>query len=91
MIFTLTLLAFGFVTRSVKLFRPLSKGVEGGLRNPLSNTARRGILKLASLQIRPPLVHKLWLDLVVTPLVAVFLMLRLTIDLFSSVLCEVSV
>lgn len=86
MVMSAVLLAYGFCTRAIRLFQPLSHAVNNGVRGRTSHMIQFSLSWLAS---RRPL-SPMWKRLVVKPAVAIFLMLRLTADLITSMLGEVS-
>ncbi|KAH6842174.1 hypothetical protein B0I37DRAFT_356289 [Chaetomium sp. MPI-CAGE-AT-0009] len=97
--FSIALLVFTFVTRTVKLFEPLSALASRLLTRPISRLLHLSLLwlesrsqgsgpDLARLACRPSLRQKLLSRLVTRPVLALLLMLRLQVDLFSSMLSE---
>lgn len=99
-VFSIILLVFTFVTRTIKLFEPLSALASRLLTRPVSWLLQRSLLWLSRSQIRGPdliraagrssLRQKLLFRLVTRPVLALLLTLRLQVDLFSSMLSEVS-
>ncbi|KAH6637168.1 hypothetical protein F5144DRAFT_208057 [Chaetomium tenue] len=97
-VFSITLLIFTFVTRTIKLFNPLSALASRFLTRPVSRLLHRTLLWLSRSQRRDPdlsqaawptlLRQKLLFRLVTRPVLALLLMLRLQVDLFSSMLSE---
>ncbi|ROW03022.1 hypothetical protein VMCG_05817 [Cytospora schulzeri] len=86
MVVSVVLLALGFISRSVKLFKSMSMTVDRGFRQPVSNLAQRFLTKLAGDPSQPTAQRRR--TLVVNPFLAAFLALRLNFDLFSSMLAE---
>lgn len=100
MVISVALLAFGFFTRSAKVFKPLSKFVSCNLRRPLSHMLQNNLARLASLiesieqqaEQKPYALYKadalriffFW------PLLSIFIAFRLMVDSCSSMLAEVS-
>lgn len=84
-IFSIVLLSVTFVTRAVKVYKPLSKAMNGWLRTPLSKLVQK-VLRLA---VRIGRGNRVWKRLVVVPMLALFLALRLFVDLLTSTLSEV--
>jgi len=88
MLFSIFLLIFGFITRSTRLFRPLSTAFRLRVRQPLSGWARRNLRRLEP--FGPPSGSEILKSETITkPALAFFLMIRLSCDLFSSMLFEV--
>jgi hypothetical protein len=99
-VFSIVLLVFTFLTRTVKLFEPLSGLASRFLTRPISRLLHRSLLwlsrfqdwdpDLARVKCRPTVRQKLIFRLITLPVLALLLMLRLQVDLFSSMLSEVS-
>lgn len=97
MALSLVLLIFGFVSRSIALFRPLTMAVHVYLRRPVSKRARQVLVWLlgspkvdmASGQTKYQSGHTYYLKFLGQPLRAVFLSFRITADLVGSMLAEV--
>ncbi|KAK2604324.1 hypothetical protein N8I77_007266 [Diaporthe amygdali] len=89
MILSIILLMSGFITRSVKLFRPLSTAFRLRIRQPLSGWTRGILERLGRLNTPHRRSEVLISKLVIKPALAIFLMARLNCDLFSSMLFEV--
>lgn len=89
MILSAILLLLGFITRSIRLFRPLSTAFRLRIRQPLSSWARRNLRCLEPSGTPPSRLGRLKSKIVTKPALAVFLMARLSCDLFSSMLFEV--
>lgn len=99
MILALLLLSFGFVSRSIKLFKPLSMAFHMYLRRPFSKRAQQGLMWILGLpkedttlgSTRPGSGSngKSYFKVLRQPCVAVFLSLRITADLLGSMLAEV--
>lgn len=108
-VFSIFLLLFTFVSRTVKLFAPLSTLARRCLTRPISRLLHCILLSLShrwkvphpdvtlfapeiaqARVARPPsLRQKLLFRLVTQPILALLLMLRLQVDIFSSMLSEV--
>ncbi|KAI1341222.1 hypothetical protein F5Y15DRAFT_27845 [Xylariaceae sp. FL0016] len=90
MLFPAALLVFGFSVRTVKLFRPLARALNEKPRCWLSSSAQSVLVKLAMLGPRTPSVlGQLYTEAIVTPVLAAFLMLRVSTDIFNSMLAEI--
>lgn len=99
MVMSLVLLIFGFVSRSVKLFEPLSTTLRVYFRRPVSKSAQRVLaylsgsptIEIASGSTRYDSVsgHHSYLKVLRQPCAAVFLSFRITADLIGSMLAEV--
>lgn len=89
MVFSVILLISGFLTRCVKLFRPLSTAFRLRIRQPLSCWTRGVLRRLGQSKTPPSRGEVLKSRLVTKPASAVFLMARLNCDLFSSMFFEV--
>ncbi|KAJ1332027.1 hypothetical protein MN608_05493 [Microdochium nivale] len=97
MLFSMALLIFGFVIRCIKLFPTLSHGVFIYGRQPISRFFRQllsvliGLSKRLSSSISPGsmLLAHLWTDLVILPVMGLYLCLRWTADIYSSVVAEI--
>ncbi|KAK7957878.1 hypothetical protein PG988_012726 [Apiospora saccharicola] len=86
-IFSVVMLLFGLTTRLVKLFGPLSRSFSKCLREPVSAIIQELLKKVARRQSKK---HSgLWKDVVITPALAMFMTLRLTVVLAGSMLAEV--
>ncbi|KAF5522412.1 hypothetical protein CGCA056_v007052 [Colletotrichum aenigma] len=90
MVLSVFLLIFGFVSRSVKLFRPLSASLSGKLRQPVGSWAKKMLRNLAKPHSSNAHLESLRTKLVFKPILAAFFMFRLSFDLYSSTLFEVS-
>jgi hypothetical protein len=94
------LLVFTFVTRTVKLFEPLSALTNRFLTRPISRLFHHSLLALplprgrvsnsARAACQPSVRQKMIFHLVARPALALLLVLRLQVDLFSSMLSDVS-
>lgn len=91
MIFSVSLLIIGLITRIIKVHRSLSVLVHEQLRRKMSQFLRYGLRKVytGSISDGPP-HSRLMHALVYRPLLAVFLALRILADIWSSVFFEVS-
>ncbi|KAK2762038.1 hypothetical protein CKAH01_16235 [Colletotrichum kahawae] len=91
MTMSVILLIFGFVSRSFKLFQPLSTAFRVQVRRPTSRLAQRTLQRLGGSNsgVSPSWRDKLKLRVVTRPALATFLMVRLSCDLFSSTIFEV--
>lgn len=99
MVLSLVLLLFGFLSRSVKLFQPLSKAIHVYFRQPVSKFAQRVLVCLlvsrkTATSSSPMTRHttsgtKVYMKVFRQPCVAVFLSFRITADLMGSMLAEV--
>lgn len=89
MVFSVVQLVFGFGTRSVKLFHPLSRTIRIGIRRPLSDRLKKLLLKLSRSRSSNEHREILKTKLVLKPALAVFFSCRITADMFSSTLFEV--
>lgn len=91
MAMSVILLIFGFVSRSFKLFQPLSTAFRIQIRSPISRLAQRTLQRLGEPSSGVSLGWKdrLKLSIVTRPALATFLMVRLSCDLFSSAIFEV--
>ena len=93
------LLTFGFFTRASKLFHPLCKSFQSNIRQPLSISLQAYLDRLyrwcqpiftqPDIPACKSIRHRIWMVLLVQPVLAYFLTFRLCIDLFSSMLAEV--
>lgn len=104
MILGVLLLHFGFASRCIKLFRPLSNTMNRVCRQPLSKFLRKILQGIASMPLKlthrdtsvvltrgPTLSwHRAWIDMAFVPLFGFFLTLRFLTDLYSSMLSEAS-
>ncbi|KAK8128867.1 hypothetical protein PG984_009975 [Apiospora sp. TS-2023a] len=86
-IFSVVMLVFGLTTRSVKLFGPLSRSFSKFLREPVSTISQEYLKKVAQRQSKKH--GGLWKDVFITPALAMFMTLRLTVVLAGSMLAEV--
>lgn len=100
MVLKVVFLVFGLATRVVKLFSPASKALEHWIRRPLRSFGVKLICTVSNIPFfvnaarwplnlqhqPPPPTLALYFDLVVTPLLALFLAIRIHLDLFSSML-----
>lgn len=88
-VFSMFLLAFGFVSRLVKLSGPLSRTFSVLIREPLSAMGQKLLRKSMSCQ---PLClpSSLWHNAMQQPALASFIMIRVFTELISSMLAEVS-
>lgn len=99
MVLSLFLLIFGFVSRSVKLFQPLSMAVHVYFRRPISMRAQQilifllGLTKtdttLGTTRHEPIYGRDVYLNVLRQPCEAMFLSFRVTTDLIGSMLAEV--
>lgn len=101
MLLSIILLVFGHLTRCIKLSISASRMTSKYMREPLSEFAKNNIAALAmSIQTLPLadqetrrcafVRDKVWFDLLIKPILAVFITLRVTADLYSSMMAEVS-
>lgn len=90
MVVSAILLAYGFCTRAIRLFQPLSRVVNKGVRGRASHMMQSFLSWLASRSCPPSRYNTMWNRMIVKPAIAVFLMSRLTADLITSMLGEVS-
>ncbi|KAL3295299.1 hypothetical protein RB213_005373 [Colletotrichum asianum] len=91
MAMSVILLIFGFVSRSFKLFRPLSIAFRVQIRSPISRLAQKTLLRLGEPRSTISLGwrDRLKMSIVTRPALATFLMVRLSCDLFGSTIFEV--
>ncbi|KAK1999796.1 hypothetical protein LX36DRAFT_655132 [Colletotrichum falcatum] len=92
MVMSVILLVFGFVSRSFKLFRPLSIAFRAHMRTPISRFMQRIITKQLGERrsgASPRWRREVKLRVITRPAVATFLMVRLSCDLFGSTVFEV--
>ncbi|KAH9238753.1 hypothetical protein K456DRAFT_1936041 [Colletotrichum gloeosporioides 23] len=89
MVLSVFLLFFGFVSRSVKLFRPLSASLRGKLRHPVGSWVKKMLRNLAKPHSSNAHLESLRTKLVFKPILAAFFMFRLSFDLYSSTLFEI--
>lgn len=97
--FSLLLLIYGFISRSDKLFKPISKAIHVHIRRPISKVSQRVLVRLlgsskadmtsgpANYGSSPRGVG--YLKALRQPCVAGFLSFRITADLVGSMLAEV--
>lgn len=85
MIVSILLLAYGFVSRSIRLFEATSTAVERHCSQTASDLAHKFLVRIAGQTTRQRARRALF----VNPLLAGFLTLRLNLDLFTSMLAEV--
>ncbi|OTA92384.1 hypothetical protein M434DRAFT_387396 [Hypoxylon sp. CO27-5] len=97
MIISIVLLAFGFFTRSTKIFRPLSSFMNIKLRQPLSHYYQEFLVRLISFIDRkqtgdqsPSMLKKTGIlrIFLLWPLLALLVFFRLIADCFASMLAE---
>ncbi|KAF0320785.1 hypothetical protein GQ607_012019, partial [Colletotrichum asianum] len=89
MVLSVFLLIFGFVTRSIKLFRPFSATLRTRLRQPIGDWSKKRLKSLARPRSSHAQLELLRINLVFKPVLSVFFMLRLSFDLYSSTMFEV--
>lgn len=99
MVMSLVLLIFGFVSRSVKLFEPLSKSLHFYIHRPFSRWGQQVLvwlsespkteMALGSSRDESSSGHHSYLKVFRHPCAAVFLTFRITTDLIGSMLAEV--
>jgi hypothetical protein len=99
MALSLVLLIFGFLSRSVKLFKPFSKAVQVYFRRPISKRTQRVLVWLLGSPkadstsgptiYEPNLGCNRYRNVLRQPCAAVFLSFRITTDLVGSTLAEV--
>lgn len=89
MILSVILLVFGFITRSIRLFRPLSTAFRLRIRQPLSGWSRRSLRRLGPSGTPRSRFGVIISNIITKQALALFLMARLSCDLFSSMLFEV--
>jgi len=90
MIISSLLLLLGFTTRVIRLHKTLSIDFVLRMRSFLSGIARKGLRRVHSwcrVQASPRSLQR---SLIYHPLLGVFLMLRVSLDVYSSMLMEVS-
>lgn len=101
MLFSVALLVFGFISRSLKLSPSLSSMMQHFIRKPCKNLSQRLIGWLARISLKLHGEHSqselhrspiawLWRQILVNPAFAVYLVARYQLHLFNSVLAEVS-
>lgn len=92
MIFSILILVEGFLIRCVRIYPRLSGAVATYGRRPLSSSARWLLDKAITSRMLAtrPFCASLWTDLVVIPSLGLLLCLRWIMDLYSSMLSEVS-
>lgn len=88
-LFSIVMLIFGFVTRSVKLFGPLSRLYGSFVREPLSSSGQELLRRIARRQSKRD--AGLPNDIFTRLALAVFITMRLTADLAGSMLAEVTI
>lgn len=90
MAISVILLIFGFVSRSFKLFRPLSTAFRVQMRSPISRLAQKPLLRLGEPRSTISLGwrDRLKMSIVTRTASATFLMVRLSCDLFGSTIFE---
>lgn len=88
-IFSMILLIFGFISRLIKLFGVLSRSSTIYIRAPMSSFGQNLVRKVTSHQPRWP--FGLWDAAVQQPLLAIFIMLRIVVNLATSMLAEVRI
>ncbi|RSL68597.1 hypothetical protein CEP54_002669 [Fusarium duplospermum] len=96
MVISLIFLALGFIFRILKLVPSLSGALTRRVREPIATFCERFITKLATYAARPheskwaSLRQDFWTHLVVRPVIACFLVFQIHIDLFTSIIAELS-
>lgn len=96
MVISLIFLTLGFTFRILKLVPSLSKALTQRVREPVSTLSERFIIRLARCggrlkgSKRASLRQDFWEHLVTRPVLAWLLVFRIHVDLFSSVIAEVS-
>ena len=93
MIFSVCLLAYGYCTRSIKLYKPWSRAIHSCIRDPLSQLYRNTLFKAAkwgdASTSSVQLGKNLFTRLISVPALAFFLSIRVLLDLATSTLAEV--
>ncbi|KAH6976421.1 hypothetical protein BKA56DRAFT_80787 [Ilyonectria sp. MPI-CAGE-AT-0026] len=91
MVFSMVLLVCNFSSRVLRAFRPVSKGVHEKVRQKISNLAKHAINSLST--CRPSRLQMLnqrqWHLMLVEPWLAFFLLIRLYVDIYTSMLSEI--
>lgn len=92
MIMSALLLVIGFVGRVIRLYPALSSAVTHYAQRPLARFSRRLLNKPIDLALFKfdDFLGRLWIDLVIVPLIGLHLCLRWTAEIYSSMLFEVS-
>ena len=93
MIFSVCLLAYGYCTRSIKLYKPCSRVIHSCVRDPLSQLYRNTLFKAAkwgdASTSSVQLGKNLFTRLLTVPALGFFLSIRVFLDLATSMLAEV--